>query len=506
MPMLAPMPLAPPHKGEGKAVSDVPRRRLPRADVEAYLLAQESKDLLRFITCGSVDDGKSTLIGRLLYESKLLFDDQLSALEGDSRKFGTPGGDLDFALLVDGLAAEREQGITIDVAYRFFTTDRRKFIVADTPGHEQYTRNMATGASTADLAVILIDARKGVLTQTRRHSFIVSLLGIREVVLAVNKMDLVGYDRRSFSGSKPTIGSSPATSRSSAFCASPSLPSRATTSSSPARRCHGFGPDAAPPSGDGGDRRRPIGEPLPHAGAAGEPPQPAVPRLCRNAGRGRAASRRCRKVMPSGRTSRVDRIVTIDRDLPEAVAGQAVTVTLADEIDVSRGDVLCAPDAALTSPTSSKPTCCGWMPADASGPALFISSVAGIGGALEHPKYKINVNTLEHTAAKTLDLNEIGVCNLDLGQPVPFAPYRESRDLGGFIVIDRFTNNTVGMGVINFALRRAPTPLAGGRCAQGSARRPRPPEAVRVVVHRPVGRRQIDDRQPGREEAARQAT
>ncbi len=428
------------------------------ADVEAYLLAQESKDLLRFITCGSVDDGKSTLIGRLLYEAKLLFDDQLTALERDSRKFGTQGGDLDFALLVDGLAAEREQGITIDVAYRNFTTDKRKFIVADTPGHEQYTRNMATGASTADLAVILIDARKGVLTQTRRHSFIVSLLGIREVVLAVNKMDLVGYDRSVFQRIEADyrqFAGNLAFER--ILCIPISALKGDNVVESGSQMPWYQGPTLLRHLETveiGEDRlASPFRMPVQLVSRPNQQFRGFAGTLVAGALRPGDAV----KVMPSGRTSRVDRIVTIDRDLPEAVAGQAVTVTLADEIDVSRGDVLCAPDAALMVADQFEAHVL-WMDASPMLPGRpYVIKLGGkaIGGALEHPKYKINVNTLEHTAAKTLELNEIGVCNLDLGQPVPFAPYRESRDLGGFIVIDRFTNNTVGMGVINFALRRA---------------------------------------------------
>jgi bifunctional enzyme CysN/CysC len=428
------------------------------AEVEAYLAQQERKDLLRFITCGSVDDGKSTLIGRLLYESKLLFEDQLAALEADSRRIGTQGSDLDFALLVDGLAAEREQGITIDVAYRAFTTDRRKFIVADTPGHEQYTRNMATGASTAELAVILVDARKGVLTQTRRHSFIVSLVGIRRVVLAVNKMDMVGYDQEAFRAIEEDYRG---------FAASLGLDD---VTCIPVSALKG---DNVVVPGDAMDwyhgapllahlETVEIGEDL--AAESFRLPVQWVNRA-NHAFRGFAgqiASGTVRpgdpvRVLPSGRTSTVSSIVAFEGDLDKAVAGQSITLTLEDEVDITRGDVICAAASPVEVADQFEAQIL-WMddePMLAGRPYVLKLATQTVAGSLAAPKHKVNVNTLEHTAAKTLELNEIGVCNVRFDRPVAFTPYGENRDLGGFIIIDRFSNNTVGMGLINFALMRA---------------------------------------------------
>jgi bifunctional enzyme CysN/CysC len=428
------------------------------AEVEAYLAQQERKDLLRFITCGSVDDGKSTLIGRLLYESKLLFEDQLATLEADSKRIGTQGGDLDFALLVDGLAAEREQGITIDVAYRAFTTDRRKFIVADTPGHEQYTRNMATGASTAELAVILVDARKGVLTQTRRHTFIVSLVGIRRVVLAVNKMDMVGYDQETFRAVEADYR---------AFAASLGLDD---VTCIPVSALKG---DNVVVPGDAMDwyhgapllahlETVEIGEDLTEQGF--RLPVQWVNRA-NHAFRGFAgqiaggtvAPGDSVKVLPSGRASRVASIVAFEGDLDKAVAGQSITLTLEDEVDITRGDVICAAGAPVEVADQFEAQIL-WMddePMLAGRPYILKLATQAVAGSLAAPKHKVNVNTLEHTAAKTLELNEIGVCNVRFDRPVAFTPYGENRDLGGFIVIDRYSNNTVGMGLINFALMRA---------------------------------------------------
>lgn len=434
------------------------RRTEKSSAVETYLRAQESKDLLRFITCGSVDDGKSTLIGRLLYEAKMLFEDQLTALERDSKRLGTQGGKLDFALLVDGLSAEREQGITIDVAYRTFATDKRKFIVADTPGHEQYTRNMATGASTAELAVILIDARKGVLTQTRRHSFIVSLLGLRRIVLAVNKMDLVGYaeevfrsieaDYRTFAKGlgltdicciplSALIGDNVIHSGTNMpWYRGPTLLNHLETV--PLRVGTVDGPFRMPVQWV----NRPNQGFRGYAGTIAS---------------GVAAVGDEIRVLPSGRTSCINRIVTRDGDLAEAVAGQSITITLNDEIDVSRGDVLCTADhpAAVADQFDTHVLWMDNAPMLPHRPYIIKFGARTIHGALSQPKYKLNVNTLEHVAAKTLELNEIGVCNLELDHHIPFAAYAESRELGGFIVIDRFTNNTVGMGFIHFALRRS---------------------------------------------------
>ena len=426
--------------------------------VEQYLRAQTGKDLLRFITCGSVDDGKSTLIGRLLYESKMLFEDQLAALERDSKRVGTQGDKLDFALLVDGLAAEREQGITIDVAYRTFTTDKRKFIVADTPGHEQYTRNMATGASTAELAVILIDARKGVLTQTRRHSFIASLLGIRSIVLAVNKMDLVDYREdvfRAIESNYRTFAKD--LSLTEIYC----IPLSALNGDNIVHR------STHTPWYEGPTFLSHL-ETVPlHSGSSGGPFRMPVQWVNRpnQSFRGFAGSIASGvtsigaevRILPSGRTSRVNRIVTRDADLAEAFAGQSITLTLNDEVDVSRGDVICAADQPLAVADQFEAHVL-WMdnsPMLPHRPYIIKLGTRSLQGALSQPKYKVNVNTLEQVAAKTLELNEIGVCNLELDHHVPFAPYAESRELGGFIIIDRFTNNTVGMGVIHFALRRS---------------------------------------------------
>jgi bifunctional enzyme CysN/CysC len=427
-------------------------------DIGAYLKSHEHKSLLRFITCGSVDDGKSTLIGRLLYESKMVFEDQLSALERDSKRVGTRGGELDFALLVDGLAAEREQGITIDVAYRFFSTERRKFIVADTPGHEQYTRNMVTGASTADLAVILIDARKGVLTQTRRHSFLVRLLGISRVVLAVNKMDLVGYARETFD----TI-----VADYSAFAARiglhdiTAIPLSAVYGDNIIERGAHMpwfqGPTLMQhledvPVADvttGKAFRLPVQwVNRPHAdfrGFAGQIVSGSVQRGDRI------------RVLPSGRESQIARIVTADGDLPHALAGQSVTVTLTSEVDVSRGDVIAAAANAPQVASQFEATIV-WMHEEPmlQGRAYLMKAGARTVTATIAPvKHKINVNTLDELPAERLELNDIGVCELELDRPIAFESYADNRALGGFILIDRLSDATVGAGLINFALRRS---------------------------------------------------
>lgn len=427
-------------------------------DIEAYLRAQQDKDLLRFITCGSVDDGKSTLIGRLLYDSKLIFEDQLAEVESDSRKVGTVPGGIDLALLVDGLQAEREQGITIDVAYRFFATDRRKFIVADTPGHEQYTRNMATGASTADLAVILVDARKGVLTQTRRHSYIVSILGIGQVVLAVNKMDLVDYDQgtferiaaeyRTFAGQIgiETVTAIPvsALKGDNVLANSDAMPWYAGPALLPCLETVQVGAGIAD---------RPFRMPVqwvnrPDAEFRGYS--------------GTIASGTLRPgdevvVLPVNRRSRVDRIVSHDGDLYEAVAGQAVTVTLQDEIDISRGDLLALADSPAEV-TDQFQAHLVWMsdhPLIPERQYLLKIGTQTVGAQVTELRYQVNVNTLEHVAAKTLALNEVAVCNLALDRPVAYDPYAANRTTGGFILIDRFTSETVGAGMVIFGLRRA---------------------------------------------------
>lgn len=428
-------------------------------DIAKYLEQHEQKSLLRFITCGSVDDGKSTVIGRLLYESKMLFEDQLAAIEADSKKWGTQGGDIDFALLVDGLAAEREQGITIDVAYRFFSTDRRKFIVADTPGHEQYTRNMVTGASTADVAVILIDARKGVLTQTRRHSYLVSLIGIRKVVLAINKMDLVDFSQDTYRriddeyrAFAKQIGLTDITSIPLSGLKGDNM----TTPSERTPWYHGptlMGFLETCELDENRQQHAPFRLPVQWVNR---------PNLDFRGFAGMIAGGRIRpgdrvRVQPSGRESTVTRIVAHGGDLPLAVAGQSVTLTLADEVDISRGDVISRADSPAEVADQFECTLV-WMadePMLPGRPYLLKLGTRTVSASITEPKYKVNVNTLEHLAAKQLELNEIGVCNIALDRAVPFDAYRDNRDTGGFILIDRMTNNTVGAGMLHFALRRA---------------------------------------------------
>ena len=430
----------------------------PFSDLKTYLAGQEKKTLLRFLTCGSVDDGKSTLIGRLLFDSKLIFEDQLAALAKDSRKHGTTGEDIDLALLVDGLEAERQQGITIDVAYRYFATGRRKFIVADTPGHEQYTRNMATGASNSELAVILVDARKGVLTQTRRHAYIASLLGIRHAILAVNKIDLVDFSQAGFESIEAEFR---------AFAGQLAFETLA----------------AIPISARYGDNVIALSERIPWYGGrslldtletidvetelAAAPFRMPVqwvnrPNLDFRGFSGTIASGR---VSPgddvlaanSGRVSRISRIVTANGDLAYAEAGQAVTLVLADEIDISRGDLLAAPDAR---PEVSDQFAAHvlWMADEELLPHrqyLIKAGSRSVFGQLTSLRHKVDVNTLDQLAARTLKLNEIGYAHLSTSEPIAFDPYRENRDTGGFIVIDRVTNATVGAGMIEFELRRA---------------------------------------------------
>ena len=420
--------------------------------------ALRQMDLLRFITCGSVDDGKSTLIGRLLYESKSLLDDQLAALDADSKKFGTQGDALDFALLVDGLSAEREQGITIDVAYRFFATAKRKFIVADTPGHEQYTRNMVTGASTADLAVILIDARKGVLTQTRRHSYLVSLLGIKHVVLAINKLDMVGYARevfdiidRDYREFAEKLG----------FNAIVSIPMSALVGDNVTARSENTpwysGPtliehlESVEPTR--ADAKSPLRMPVQWVNRPNHEFRGFSGRLLGGSVKPGDAVR----VLPSGKQSKVARIVTLDGDLAEAAEGQSITLTLADEIDISRGDVIAAAGDAPGLADQFEASIV-WMSEDAmlpGRPYLVKIGAMTLGASLGQPKYVVDVNTLDHLAARTLHLNEIGVCNLTLDRAVAFDAYADNRDMGSFIVIDRYSNQTVGAGMLHFALRRS---------------------------------------------------
>jgi len=427
------------------------------SDIDAYLLSHQHKSLLRFITCGSVDDGKSTLIGRLLYESKMIFDDQLTALDADSRKVGTRGVELDFALLVDGLAAEREQGITIDVAYRFFSTERRKFIVADTPGHEQYTRNMVTGASTADVAVILIDARKGTLTQTRRHSFLVSLLGIRRIVLAINKMDLIGYDQRRFEaiereyrefGSKIELTDITAIPMSAVYGDNVIEPG----ANMPWYRGPTLLHHLETMELEDASARLPFRMPVQWVNR---------PTLDFRGFAGRIEGGTIHpgdqvRILPSGRTSKVARIVMAGGDLNEAVAGQSVTLTLTDEVDVSRGDVLAGAESPPEVADQFDAMLVGLDGAVLPGRSYSMKIGAKIVNATINPlKYKVNINTLEQLAAERLELNDIGACEIELDRPIVFEPYKKSRELGGFILIDPITHATVAAGTLAFALRRS---------------------------------------------------
>ncbi len=428
-------------------------------DIEQYLKSHEKKSLLRFITCGSVDDGKSTLIGRLLYESKMLFEDQLAAIEADSKKYGTQGESLDFALLVDGLAAEREQGITIDVAYRFFSTDRRKFIVADTPGHEQYTRNMVTGASTADVAILMVDARKGILTQTRRHSYLVSLLRIRQIVVAVNKMDLVDYSEKIFRKIVDDYQTFAAHIGLEDITFIPMSAFRGDNVTAPSDRMpwyHGttlMGYLETVEIDEARAQKGPFRLPVQWVNR---------PNLDFRGFAGTVAGGVVKpgdriRVQPSGKESRVARIVSYDGDLEQAVAGQSVTLILEDEIDISRGDVVSTADSPASVADQFETTLV-WMHDDPMLPGrsyLLKIGARTVAATITHIKYQVNVNTLEHIAAKTLELNAIGVCNLSLDRPVAFDPYTENRDTGGYILIDRLTNNTVGAGLLHFALRRS---------------------------------------------------
>ena len=423
-----------------------------------YLGQHENKSLLRFLTCGSVDDGKSTLIGRLLYDTKLLFEDQLATLSNDSRKHGTVGEDLDFALLVDGLAAEREQGITIDVAYRFFATEKRKFIVADTPGHEQYTRNMATGASNSDLAVILVDARQGILTQTRRHSFIVSLLGIRHVVLAVNKIDLVGYSQERF---EEIVAEYREFARDFGFETLVPVPLSARFGDNMLERSANT-PWYTGPTLVGHLEDVPVAD-----DALARPFRMPVqwvnrPNLDFRGFSGTVASGTVRPgdaivVAASGRTSKVKCIVTADGLLPKAEAGEAVTLTLEDEVDISRGDIIAAADqrpqvadqfAAHLIWMNDEPLLPGRTYLVKIGTRTVSASVTDI-------KHKVDVNTFQELAAKQLALNEVGIVNIATQQPIAFDPFDEVPQTGAFIVIDRMTNLTVAAGMIDYGLRRA---------------------------------------------------
>ncbi|MDE1567146.1 sulfate adenylyltransferase subunit CysN [Aquabacter sediminis] len=426
-------------------------------DVEAYLRQHEHKSLLRFITCGSVDDGKSTLIGRLLYDSKMIFEDQLAALEADSKRMGTQGQNIDFALLVDGLAAEREQGITIDVAYRFFSTAKRKFIVADTPGHEQYTRNMVTGASTADLAVILIDARRGVLTQTRRHSYLASLVGIRHVVLAINKMDLVNYSQDVFNrilGDYMDFASRLSIENIVAIPMSALAGDNITEKSGNTPWYHGPTLMGHLETVETASDTRSASFRMPVQWV--NRPNQDFRGFSGLIATGTVAPGDVVRVMPSGRQSKVTRVY-LDGDLPVGVAGQSVTISLADEIDCSRGDVITGVDNPAEVSDQFETTIV-WMNETPMLPGrsyLMKIGTKTVTASVTALKHKVNVNTLEQVAARQLDMNEIGQCNISVSQSVVFDSYKDNRDTGGFILIDRFTNETVAAGLVHFALRRA---------------------------------------------------
>ncbi|MBA15753.1 MAG: adenylyl-sulfate kinase [Sphingomonas sp.] len=428
-------------------------------DIDAYLDQHQNKSLLRFITCGSVDDGKSTLIGRLLYDSKMIFEDQLAALEADSKRVGTQGQEIDFALLVDGLAAEREQGITIDVAYRFFATEKRKFIVADTPGHEQYTRNMVTGASTADLAVILIDARKGVLTQTRRHSFLAHLIGIRNIVLAVNKMDLIGYSQDVFDRIVADYREFAKSIGIEHFVPMPISGFKGDNITGPSENT----PWYTGPSLIGhlesvdididADRAKPFAMPVQWVNR---------PNLDFRGFSGVISSGTVKpgdaiRILPSGRTSTISRIVTMSGDLDEAGAGQSVTLTLADEVDCSRGDVIAAADHPPQVADQFQATIV-WMDDEQMLPGRAYWMKLGartVSATVQQPKYAIDVNTMAELSVKTLGLNDIGVAEVYTDRDIAFEPYADSHALGGVILIDKATNHTVGAGMLDYALRRS---------------------------------------------------
>ncbi|AQZ96489.1 sulfate adenylyltransferase subunit CysN [Halopseudomonas phragmitis] len=428
-------------------------------DIDTYLQQHEHKSLLRFITCGSVDDGKSTLIGRLLFESKMLFEDQLAAVEADSRKFGTQGDDIDFALLVDGLAAEREQGITIDVAYRFFSTDKRKFIVADTPGHEQYTRNMVTGASTADAAILMVDARKGILTQTRRHSYLVSMLGTRHVIVAINKMDLVDYQQLTYEQIVADYRRFAADLGMKDVIFIPLSAFKGDNIVEPSTRMPWYkGPTLMQvleqaEIDDDHSTQLPFRLPVqwvnrPHLDFRG---------YCGMVTSGRIKPGDRVRVQPSGKESTVAAVVTMDGELSEALAGQSVTLTLTEELDISRGDVI----SSVTGPAeiADQFECTlVWMhdsPLLPGRPYLLKIGTRTLTASVTEIKHQVNINTLDKQPAKSLELNAIGLCNLSLDRAIAFDPYADNRDMGSFILIDRFSNNTVGAGLINFALRRA---------------------------------------------------
>ena len=428
-------------------------------DIDEYLKVHEHKTMLRFITCGSVDDGKSTLIGRLLYDSKMIFEDQLEALAADSKKVGTQGQEIDFALLVDGLAAEREQGITIDVAYRFFGTEKRKFIVADTPGHEQYTRNMVTGASTADLAVILVDARKGILVQTRRHSYLAHLIGIKNIVLAINKMDLVDYDQAVYDGILKDYTEFARSIGIDHFVPMPISGYKGDNITSRSENTPWYqGPSLMEhletvEVNSATDADKPFRMPVQWVNR---------PNLDFRGFSGLIATGTVRpgdavRVLPSGKTSTISRIVTLGGDLDVATAGQSVTLCFADEIDCSRGDVIALADNPPQTADQFESTIV-WMADEEmlpGRPYWLKMGTQTVTATIQQPKYQVNVNTMEHLAAKTLDLNAIGVANLSTDKQLVFEAYEANRTLGGFILVDKITNATVAAGMLHFSLRRA---------------------------------------------------
>ncbi|WP_397585658.1 sulfate adenylyltransferase subunit CysN [Sphingorhabdus sp.] len=428
-------------------------------DIDIYLDTHQHKSLLRFITCGSVDDGKSTLIGRLLYDSKMIFEDQLEALQADSKRVGTQGQEIDFALLVDGLAAEREQGITIDVAYRFFATEKRKFIVADCPGHEQYTRNMFTGASTADLAVMMIDARKGVLVQTRRHSYLCNLIGIKNIVLAVNKMDLVDYSQQVFDEIVADYTAFAHEIGIKSFTAMPISGFKGDNITSLSENTPWF---AGKPLIEHlesveldltTDQTKPFRLPVQWVNR----PNLDFRGFSGLISTGSVKPRDAVRVLPSGKTSTVTKIIMLNGELDEAVAGQSVTICFADEVDCSRGNVIAVADAPPEVSDQFEATIV-WMDDDPLhvGRAYWLKlGTQTVSVTVQQPKYTVNVNTMEHLAAKTLELNAIGVAELATDKPIVFEPYALSRTLGGFILIDKITNRTVGAGMLHFSLRRA---------------------------------------------------
>ena len=436
----------------------------PPPDVKDWLASQERKELLRFITCGSVDDGKSTLIGRLLFETRQIFDDQLAALEADSRTHGTQGQAIDFALLVDGLSAEREQGITIDVAYRYFASEKRKFIVADTPGHEQYTRNMVTGASTADLAVLLVDARKGVLTQTRRHSYLAKLVGIRRFVVAVNKMDLVDYDQGAFDAIAADYRAFADRIGIDEWVAIPVSGVNGDNVVAPSQAMRWYdGPSVlqlldAVPLDTAADAQKPLRMPVQWVNRPNQDFRGFAGQLASGA----VAPGDEVRVLPSGGLTRIDRVVTAGGDLVQAVAGQSVTLTFADEVDCSRGDVIAAAADPPEAADQFEATVV-WMADEPLIPGRGYWLKLGtqtVTATVHHPKYEVNVNTLEHLAAPTLGLNAIGVAEIATDREIVFEPYAvegssPNRILGGFILIDKLSNATVACGMLHFALRRA---------------------------------------------------